>query len=799
MFALDNDNELADFLDTENDDLIIQNLLKKYNLKESDSFLYDTSNNYAVIIDFIIDLYLSNQDIPEDIQGEITNNIHFQAFLLETVKSRMQNIIQDKSTKVYREIVIVIHLLSFGKNYEIFENYNYYNFENISTLFRDYEERLSLAQELSQSEFKLIFDYYLTLIEVFNEICMINSIDIQRKKSIKKFIELLSETINMVKYRIKLDELDMSKLNNIMGKFLFYYAHVPFIEKKEKDAKYLIEEFFFNFEKLSDGYVLSQETQFGQSKDFTIFYRIYLNNITTLLLTLLYKLKKHYKEEEYNHQVLFKSIKHLYKDMIHHTPKKEFDNLDEFKEILLNNYLYIYDETKLDKNYFFILNEFMNTQEFNSSNMELIYYIILFAEDIDNTLLVSLLQLMFSFEKYENDFHEYYKLKVCDLIIQKLIQSKSKAIKETLYQEIIDYIEKNKIASHLMPMYSKIYLSLALYYSFYLDKDSIDKALDFYATYVYINSKEPLENEFKEINNQFMRNLGKYTVISLNVQLQKIDDNNIFELANHTLNNFFETDEIRRKYLINQALANIVSEIYTQEGLNDEKLNLHIEKLLSNDIFFGLAKGTIKGLSQEEKIKDLGYEEVEISLFDEYELVLSFSTIYKKIFDHIFTNNKEFIQQNITNILTSYVKSIPLYIDPITHLYSFSQLQKNLEGIEDELIFVEIYIENVETINKKYNYYKGNNYLKEIATKINEITPSYRLNGPKVCFMLDKGSDYKTIIKKIKTLSGKVEENSYQIKPVISVTWADAKSVLEKSSYALETARSSEKKYFEFE
>ncbi len=799
MFALEEENNLADFLDLDSEDIIIQNLVKKYALPEDEGFIDNNNIAYASIIEFITQRYLANQDIPDDIHSEINNNINFQAFLLEHVKEKMNHVINDKSTKIYKEIVTIIHLLSFGKNYEVFENYNYYNYENISTLFRDYEERLVLAQELSELEFKLMFDYYITLIELFNEICTINAIDIQRKRSIKKFIELLSETINMVKYRLKLDEEHIGKLNNIMGKFLFYYSHVPFIEKKNKDAKYLIEEFYFNFEKLSDGYALSQETNFGNCKDITVYYKIYLNNATTLLLTLLYKLEKYYTKEEYDHLVLFKNIKLLYKNMIHHTPKKEFESLDEFRNILLNNYLFIYDETQFKESYFFILNDFMNKKEFNSSNMELIFYIILFSKQCDNTLLISILQLMISFDKYANDYHEYYKLKVCDLIIQKLTQAKSKAIKESLDYEIINYIEQNKTASHLMPMYSKIYLSLAVYYSFFFDKSSQDKVLDCYATYIYINSKEPLEQEFKELNTQLLKNIGKYTVVSLNVQLKAITDENLFEMANHTLQNYFQEDEIRRKYQINQSLVNIISDIYKEDGLNNEKLNRHMEKLISNDIFYGLAKSNISGLKQDEQIQDLGYETVEVALIEDFELHLSYSTIYKKIFSHIFENNQAFIQQNITNILTSYLKSIPLYIDSITHLNNISQLIKSLESYQEEFIFVEIYINNLEMLNKKYSYYKGNSYFKQIATQINDIVPTFRLNGPKVCFILEKGSEYKTIIDSIKKLNGTIEENVYTIEPIIAVTWAEAKTVLEKSSYALESAKSSQEHYFEFE
>ena len=241
---------IADYLDLKNEDIQISNLVDKYNLSLNDSsFLHQTKEQYSLLIEYIISLYFAKKEIPEDIIDAIKNNLDFKAFLLQEVKRKMNNIMYDNSTILFKELVTIINLLSFGKDYDIFTNYNFYSNENISKLFRDYEEYLSILSSTDEKNFELSFNLYITLIETFNELCILNQIDVQRKKTITGIMEVLTETINMIKFKVPLSPEKINILNNILGKLLFYYSHVPFINTQNKDLKYIVDEYNFLFEK----------------------------------------------------------------------------------------------------------------------------------------------------------------------------------------------------------------------------------------------------------------------------------------------------------------------------------------------------------------------------------------------------------------------------------------------------------------------------------------------------------------------------------------------------------------------
>jgi hypothetical protein len=281
----------SEFLDVDLEDFVVTSLLSKYDIKTNTTFLDNVNDDYNALINYISELYIDNEKIPDDIAHEITSNINFKKYLLSYIQNKMKNILDDSTTIVFKEIIIIINLLSMGKKFEIFESYNFYNMEILGNLFREYEKVLKdLRDKEDEENFDLTFELYTILIEVINELCTINSIDILRKKTINPLVNVISETINIVKFNLNLDEDKINTLNNILGKLLFYYSHIPYIDTSNKNCEYLIEEFTFNFEKIYEGYDLSKNTNFANDTNCDEYYYIFLNSSTTLLLNLLYKL-----------------------------------------------------------------------------------------------------------------------------------------------------------------------------------------------------------------------------------------------------------------------------------------------------------------------------------------------------------------------------------------------------------------------------------------------------------------------------------------------------------------------------
>ena len=497
---------------------------------------------------------------------------------------------------------------------------------------------------------------------------------------------------------------------------------------------------------------------------------------------------------------MFEEILELYVSVIEHIQIPKLNDVQDFKTHLLNNYIYIYNKELDTNDFLYMIDEFIENPDFNSSNMHIIHSLVLFASNINDEKLLKILEILIKLDKFKNDYHEFYKLNVCDVIINRFVYSQNQIMSKGLVEGIVEYVETNKIASHLMSIYSKIYLSLSLYYSYDSDFKSIELSKLYYFSYIGINGKDLLENEYSRLNRDILYNHGKKSIEDMNLENVMISDSKCIEIGSKLLKNYFEQQEINLKYNINQKLSNIVTDIFTNDGLNDDLLNKHIEGFISRDIFHGLTFVSIEGLCENEcTLIDLGYEKIEIPLIDGYKLRMAYSNVYKYIFENIYEKNKEYIKQNIINLIISYLKSIPIYYDKITRLYNLDKLQTDLNKKDnEEFIFVEYYINNLVDLNRKYNYSKTNELFKEYANKINEITPIYRMSGPKIGFILNSNDDYTSIIEKIKEVSVSYNEEKINFDLIFAVSWGNKSNILEKSSHCVSLALTTEEKYYEF-
>lgn len=798
MYQLES-NEALSYLDTEDEDLEVTKLLKKYEISTKTSYLYNLSDDYQALIDYISDLVFEKKEIPEDILFQLNHNFEFKSYLLLAIKNKLKNIFSDNRTIMFKEIITIVNLLSFGKDYEIFESYNFYNLGQLEKLFREYEDKLQKAKQNDEKNFITLFSQYILLIEALNELCTINSSDVLRKKTINPLIEVISETINITKYNIKLDDIQVNTLNNILGKVLFYYSHIPYINVRDKDSQYLIEEFKFIFEKLCDGYELSKNTNFGGDLDDKKYYKTFLNSLTTLISTLLYKLKQNYELEEFNNITKFNALLELYDKVITHVEIPKFKTLHEFKMHLLNNYLYIYDET-LESNDECIIDKFLEKPDFNDKNMHILYLLVLFSCRVDEKRLLKVLDILISMKKFNNDYHEFCKLNICDVIINRFCENKQFVMSSELTDVITSYIEENKVASHLISIYSKIYLSLSLYNSYSDEEDKVEQSKLFYFFFNNINGTKLLENEYSNINKDILENHGRFYLRALELDEFPVDDKKAIKIGERVLSKFFKREEINQKFKINQALSNIITDIFNFEGLSNDLLNTYIEKFISRDIFYGLTFCTIEGLCEAKCVLiDSGYEKVEIPLIDGYKLKMAYSIVYKDIFEHIFKNNKEYITQNLINLIISYIKSTPIYLDTITKLPNIEKLKLALkEKEENEFIFVELHINNLINLNAKYDYAQTNDLFKEYGKEINLIIDTYRLTGPKLGFILNSDIDYKSIIEKISKIKMHHKKEDIDVELTFAVSFGNSDNILMKASHCMSLALKSSDKYYEF-
>ena len=122
------DNELLEninsdnLLPIDNDSFEVTNLIKVYELKIDSSIINTIESQYITITEFIIGLYLENQALPSDLKEFVKDSYNYKIFLLENIKDRMKNIINESSVHLFKEIFIILNLLSNGSKYNLLTN-----------------------------------------------------------------------------------------------------------------------------------------------------------------------------------------------------------------------------------------------------------------------------------------------------------------------------------------------------------------------------------------------------------------------------------------------------------------------------------------------------------------------------------------------------------------------------------------------------------------------------------------------------------------------------------------------------
>ena len=226
-------------------------ILEKYNILENDNQLISSiEKNILYTVNYIETLSIRKEKIPDDLKNLFLNNYAFKENINLYIEKRLFNITKKDSIYFFKDINIMLHILSIGTNEKILESYNSYNFDSLSNLFRFYESRLKELFINDLKLFSLTFDSYIVLLRTITQLCSFNSIDIVAKKNIRFFIELMTETINISKFTIPLDEEKLNKLNNIQGKYLYYFSYLDEIKVEIEDLENTFKNYLLSLKKI---------------------------------------------------------------------------------------------------------------------------------------------------------------------------------------------------------------------------------------------------------------------------------------------------------------------------------------------------------------------------------------------------------------------------------------------------------------------------------------------------------------------------------------------------------------------
>jgi GGDEF domain-containing protein len=797
-FTLMSSEELSSFSHEKE----VKALLQKYEvIKEVNHLTNSAESYYVAMMNYINDLYYLNTQIPNDIQTLLQTNITFKEYLLNNVSKRLKGLTQNGSAIFFKEIVAIVNLLSMGNRFHVFKNYNVYDFDEIAKLFRFYEDLLRNQFLDDKKNFESTFSCYTKLIQAYNKLCVINSTDLQRRKSITPIMDLITESINMLKFTIAFEETHLNKINNVLGEILYYFAHLPYIETKDKELYYLIDEFYLLLEKQTDGYNLSKDAGFGEDVEHKEEeYHIFVNYSANLLLNMLQKLAFAFKDEDYFNTRSFQKCLTLFAEnfpTMGVIPGKE--TLEGFRDKLLFALVqnYALGETSIGdiKTHKNAIDDFIQSaDQFNIHNIETIHNLLLFAQDIEDYKYLHIGETLIGSPLIKNDYYEFFKLKTIDIVINYFIVNKTKEEIVPFLQKVLTYIENNKKGSHLLSVFSKLYLSIAHYYSTLNDKLSIETANDIYAIFINMNGFGLLKNEYARINKQILIALGQYYAKDLSLNAYWFNDNMLIDLGKKLSSNYLNYQELDLKYKINRKITQLTSEILYEETVNYEEIHTKITNIIANEIFYGLCIVRIKGLTQEKStIVDNGYTLYSIAMMRDYTIQFIFPSVYEEAFKYILDINKEFIKKNVDNILASFVKNAAAYIDETTGLENFNKLQLDLDSRKNQNItFIEVCLGGFQEINNRYGFAIGHKFLRSIAQKVKtQLQPNdsiYYLGEGRLGIIIGYGNDFNNITQSIFNFKIKKDGREIDMKLTIAVTQSNTSNILRESAQLLDKA-----------
>lgn len=487
-------------------------IVEKYNILENENQLIgSTDKTFLYLINFIISLNKKQKTIPEDIKYLFLENLFLKEQINTFLEKNLDNITKNDSINFSKEITLILSVLTIGTNEKVLNSNFDYNYESISKLFRYYESSLKNLFQINIKLFHLTFDSYIILLKTFIQLCRINSIDIMKTKDIHNILELITETISILKFNILLKKEQLEKISSIQGKYLFYFSHLDEIKIEIKDLDKSIEKYFLCFEKQNIGYILySENISFDENFDSNEFL-VFKNNSSILILKLLHKLKNILPEEKYFEIEFFQKILRLYYKIF--STEFNYDlipkNIESFEKDLLNSLLYnyniSYDFTKII-NYHSIIEDFIISEKmFNNRNLETIYNILQFANDIEDFKYYYIAEVLANSKPIENDYHEFYKLFIFDLIINKHLYQKDSNRKIVVLNKIFFYIKDNDIKNHLISIYMKLSIDLSLFYS--ESKEYLEKAKELYFLFKKITNNNILQTKYNDICNKIMLNI----------------------------------------------------------------------------------------------------------------------------------------------------------------------------------------------------------------------------------------------------------------------------------------------------
>lgn len=580
----------------------ISKLIKKYNiLKDENELIGPKDKNHLYIINYTLNLLKSNIELPIDLKNLFLSNITLKRDINLYLENKVSNLLKDDNNLILKDINILISITAIGSNERILNSNYSYNLDALSKCFRFYEIHLQNLFKNNEKLFNITFDTYVILLKSLFYSLIVSSTNILRNSFIKNMMELITESINIIKYNILLNNVQLSRINNILGRYLYIFSHLENIKVNKDDLNSTFNEFIFIFSRQEDGFNLSKNNYFGYENSFNYESEFILHkNYSAIFLLKLIKKLKDIDYESYKDNPLFRKILNIYYKRFSTTDNFTIPNsFVDIKNNLLNSLILNYNsDISFEKrqNYKFVLEDFLlNDKIFDNKNIEVIYRILYFADDLEEYKYSHAASILINSNPILNGYQEFFKLTTFDLYLSKIKQKEALSYEEIeLLEKIMEYCIKNNCDIHLKSILTKIYLNIA--YIFSKHKIKIDLIEKSYALILLFSNFSSIENNYGYQNLLIMKYLNvspldvekefvvNYFTKNLKI-LEEIVENNLSKnLSTEDKVTFF-------KNLLHKELFYYIANIEFTDDLNKYtnyyELEVYIHKIdYKNNVIF---------------------------------------------------------------------------------------------------------------------------------------------------------------------------------------------------------------------
>lgn len=622
----------------------ISKIITKYNiLKDENELIGPKEKNHLHIINYALSLQKQGIKLPTDLQNLFLNNITLKRDINLYLEKKLSNLVTDDTNHILKDINILVSITAIGSTENILDSSYNYNLKAISNLFRFYETNLLDFFKNNAKLFDVSFDTYMILLKTLFQLSIVNSTNILRNRSIHNILELITESVNIVKYTILLNNIQLSRINTLLGRYLYMFSHLEKIQIDSNDLNNTFDEFLLYFYRQEDGFELAKNNNFGfeNELDYETEFLLFKNYSAIFILKLIKKLKNIDSQIYLKNHLFRKIISSFYKRFSLFGNNLISKDFEVIKTDLLNCLILNYtSDMTFDKkqNYCYVLEDFiLNENKLNNKNIETIYRILYFADDIEEFKYSHIVNILTNSNPIRNGYQEFFKLSILDLYVSKTM--KKTLVKDediALLEKIVAYCMNNNADIHLRSILTKIYLNIGTL--FCINKVKDEKIEELYIVSLLINSYDIIENNYSKQNLAII----KYLKILSN------------EINTKLIENYFNK--------VVTKLEILCGHFFAKNSTKEQKI-IFIKDVLVKQLFFNIVDIEFNDGSKT-FVNKLELEDSTYIINSRDSAIFLYIKINEEIFNKIFNSSKLFIQDKLEKVFEETSKiSANYYLD----------------------------------------------------------------------------------------------------------------------------------------